>query len=303
MKTSDKLRGIPPEEFVGRRVKFHGHENKQHGMPCLVMGVEGNKRFIVKPAGHRRNEIISFDALVPTWSNNQDLVERYPDVKKSVKVEDVDPIMTDDAAWVEPPVELPAPLGLGMLNGVTVEIPAATKSPEPQLAIRQPRMVVKDHSAEWMPTYQKYLEALRSEAHDRAFLIEIHASIENHCLEQQSLIQELATLGVDIIDEEGCGSMQPQVKTAETPPQPEKRRGRVAMDAYVLDWAREVRRKLSEGETVTGTIGGWATELDVSHKTIQSRLDTLSKVLKLVFTDSFGRVGCECKNVITVTLR
>ena len=297
MKISNKLRGIPPEEFVGRRVKFHGHENKQHGMPCLVTGVEGNRRFLVKPAGHKRVEVIDFNALVPTWSNNQDLLARYPDLQKTVKIDDIDPVMTDDAVWVEPPVEPPAQLG--QLNGVKVEM--ATE-PAP-LAIRQPRMVVKDHSAEWLPTYQKYLDSLKAEAHDRAFLIEIHVSIDNHCQEQKTLIEDLAKLGVDIVDEDGCGSTT-QDKPAVAPAQPEKRRGRIAMDRFVIDTFKEMRTKLAtHGEPVTGTVGGWATSMNVSHSAIQTRVDTISKVLGLVFTDVEGRTGSACRGKITLTLK
>jgi hypothetical protein len=298
------IAGIPAKEWVGRRVRFWGYENKQHPTPCLIMGFDGRK-VIIKPIGHKHTELMPIECIAPTWKNNDDLRQKYNVVvdSESTQPHDADEDqptpeeITPEVTVVEqPPVtEVEAP--------AEVEQPPAQHNPSDD--IRQPRMIISNHNVEWMPTYQRYLAVLRAEATDRALLQEVLSAISIHCEEQSKLVQELKLLGVEVIDDVPCGHVESPILVTNVTDSPDSsgRRGRIAIDRMVLDWARDVKRKLQNGETVVGTIGSWATHLNVSHKTIQTRLDMLGKVMKLSFTDGQGRTGNKCKQRITVKLK
>ena len=297
------IAGIPAKEWIGRRVRFWGYENKKHPTPCLVMGFDGRKA-IIKPIGHKHTELMPIESIHPTWKNNDDLRQKYNVVvdSKSTQSHDADEDqpapeeITPEVVVVEqPPVtEIEAPAEL--------EQPTARHNPSDD--IRKPRMIINNHNVDWITTYQRYLDVLRAEANDRALLQELLSVISIHCEEQSKLVQELKLLGVEVIDDVPCGHVGSLITaTAENAHDTSGRRNTTELNKLVFDWARDVKRKLQNGETIVGTIGGWAAHLNVSYKTIQTRLDMLSKVMKLSFTDSQGRTGNKCKKKITVKLK
>lgn len=256
------------------------------------MGFDGRK-VIIKPIGHKHTELMPIECIAPTWKNNDDLRQKY-----NVLVEpETQELHADD--W--PP--LPEAIDLAPeLFSETAEQPPAQN---PTDDIRQPRMIINSHTANWLPTYQKYLVALNAEANDRALLQEVLSALSIHCEEQSKIVEELKLLGVEIIDDVPCGHVEIKVDVdpAPTSSDSSRNRGKIAVDKLVLDWARNIKTKLQYGDTLVGNVGNWAVDLGIAHKSLQSRLDLISKVMKLSFTDSEGRTGCACRRKITVKIK
>ena len=305
METNLLICGIPAGEWIGRRVRFWGHENKQHPTPCLVMGID-NTRVIIKPIGHKKNEMVEADKIAPTWKNNDDLRQKYAAQLNGHMVEDQpDDVVPPPEAWEEQQAEIESDLRTTLQEQAFVAVPAAVKVAVPPQVIKQPRMVITDHSADWMPTYQLYLGALKAEAGDRAMLEELNQAIAAHADRQRELIRELGTFGVQIIDEEVPAIVQhvQQRQAEDLRKQPRKNRGRIAMDKHILNWGTKVRDRLEAGESVVGTINAWSTELGIGWETFAARLGLLEKVFKLDFNGVTSGAGRGHRGIITVTLK
>lgn len=305
METNLLIAGIPAAEWVGRRARFWGHENKQHPTPCLIMGID-NRKVIIKPIGHKKEELVEADKIAPTWKHNDDLRQKYAAQLNGSIIED-----PEDAD--EEPTLARTSEEVLRDHGQSPEAPHIAEptvslklevSGVPLPTVKQPRMVINNHSEEWMPTYQLYLDALKAEAGDRLMLVEVNKAITAHVARQAELVKELETLGVEILDDE--------IPTTQPAPPPErdvhrdkpgKRRGRIAMDRHILDWGKQLKARIAAGEEVKGNVGFWSTELGISWKTLGTRLSMLHKVLGLQFTDEHGRKGDDCRGTVTVTVK
>lgn len=193
----------------------------------------------------------------------------------------------------ETPVTLVSPLG------------DVDPIPEPQ----HPKMVIHNHTVDWMPTYQAYQKAVAGETADRERLCEVVKSINAHRAEQARCTVQLAKMGVEIQEANGKPFVEVQPEPTIQPPallppfKEGKRRGRIVMDRYIVSWGKNLRAQVVSGARIAGTLNSWAAELGVSWLTVQSRTTMLHDIVGLTFTDAQGRSGSKARGSLTVGLK
>lgn len=284
-----KIAGIPAEEWIGRRAKAWSDIDPNHPCPCIIKGIDA-PYVLIKPMGHKRIERVLPDAIAPLWSHNDDLRQKYKCIDNTVD-------SPEDAALAD----------AVFAEEETDETPDVTQPTVEVTEMKKIRMVIENHAVEWLPVYQKYQEAVRKEMQDRALMREVLLSVESHIEEQRKIIQELALLGVTIIDEDAATETQDQPITVEVKSEKVKRkrinRGRITIDIIVKRWGRSIREQLEKGEPVDpARINTWAKTVGVPWKALQSRLNSLEKALQLKFTDEEGRTGNNCRGICRVSL-
>lgn len=306
------IAGIPATEWVGRRIHFRGHPNKQHGTPGLIMKL-AKKKVGIKPLNHKKIEWFLPEAIFPRWSINDDLREKYG-------IHATIPEMVTENLDEEPdyPEEL-VEADMAAIDEIEVApLPdAASERAEEILQRKKPRMVIHDHTSLWMPTYNEYQASLNAEATDLAMLEELQLALAEHTKTQRTLEARLASLGVEIVYDEverptevarrdGHAPRRVHTQTASNeaaglypfaaPPGNKKHS---VVDKVVGQWFGHMKKRLKEGEEISGTIGGWATKLNVSWKTLETRLD---RARGLRFVDEKGNEGSKARGFIRILL-
>ena len=189
---SHLIGGYPSEKWVGRRMKFWGHENKQHGTPCRLVAIR-NGRAQIRPESHNEDIIIPVEKLQPWWGQN-------PDLPKVVVAEQAPlQILPQKHAWV-PKYEVVEPVPAPVEEPVTITVTQIEepmippkKKPEPKTVCHRPMLVSSTVNSSWIDEYQKYLEAASDRDEALSLLKETEARMT-------ATEERLAGLGVTFQD-------------------------------------------------------------------------------------------------------
>lgn len=189
---SHLIGGYPAGKWVGRRMKFWGHENKQHGTPCRLVAIR-NGRAQIRPESHNEDIIIPVEKLQPWWGQN-------PDLPKVVVAEQAPlQILPQKHVWV-PKYEVVEPVPAPVEEPVTITVTQIEepmippkKKPEPKTVCHRPMLVSSTVNSSWIEEYQKYLEAASDRDEALALLKETEARMT-------ATEERLAGLGVTFQD-------------------------------------------------------------------------------------------------------
>lgn len=274
------IAGIPADDWVGRTVKYWSKENKQKPIPCFVAGIINNGSILIKPNGQTNYEIVRPNAIEPTWTDNEDLKQKYA---KFANAQAANPAKVQVVETAAEPV---------------AEVDAKADTANQQL-------VISNHTADWLPIYQEYLAAVKNEATDKELLNELLKSIDKRKEDQERCIVQLAKMGVEIRnpDDEALDEATDEASEFKSTLKEVKRRTRVEMDRYIIDWGKNLRSKILSGERVNGTINYWADELGITWLAVQSRITMLNDLVGLTFKDEKGRTGSKARGYLTVGLK
>jgi hypothetical protein len=296
--------GLPADMWVGRRTKCTGKDSTRHPFRCKIRSMDGAKITIV-PDGHRNTDVVDISDIVPWWSPNSDLkflLEKQmkqshalPAVNKQTTLE-LDLTMPREESLKDvTPTPLPPTAEAPVVSLPCVDYPVQTST----TLVTQPQLLIRSHTHDWIPVYQKYLVLLSEQKGILEMLLELDATLDSCQQAQQTVLHELQELGVEIIDTAKAAAA-PKAAGARTA----TKKGRGAAADRINTWAEAAQRRLKRNppEVIAGRLTELARLAKMSYVTFGNNIDRMSRLYGLRFTGDNGVIGRYARGVIRVTL-
>lgn len=297
--------GLPADLWVGRRTKCTGKDSTRHPFRCKIRSMDGPKITIV-PDGHRNTDVVDISDIVPWWSPNSDLkflLEKQMKQSNSAEVPEAKKQATLELDLSMPREEIlkdvtPAPLppvvpvvSYPVVSYTPAEVPTALHATQPQLLIRS-------HTQDWIPVYQKYLALLHEESGTLDMRKELDALLTSCRQAQQEALKELEQLGVEMLRPEN---------TKQAIERRGSKRGvakKGAAHTKINTWAEAVQARLhrNAATVISGSVTGMAARAKLSVTTFRNNMERMSVTYGLRFTGDNNSSGRAARGTIRVTL-
>lgn len=286
--------GLPADLWVGRRTKCTGKDSTRHPFRCKIRSMDGPKITIV-PDGHRNTDIVDISDIVPWWSPNSDLKFL---LEKQMKQS---PAQPKPAGEKQATLNLDLAIREELLKEISVAaappVEAAEAPKRYDADIPQPQLLIRSHSHDWLPVYQKYLALVHEENGTLEMRRELDALLHSCHQAQQDVLKELEQLGVEVIMP---GKAPVTAGRPKGRPKGSKGSGAERVDA----WATRTKERLLKhpSRKVEAFIPAMAREAKIGNRTFRANIGRMGTLYGLVFTGKNATRGARAIGKVRVTL-